>query len=668
MEEKINMNIKMKKQFYKIFLGVALAFVLAVPIFVSAAPSAGIKPGSFFYFFDTTFEKINLFLTFNPEKKAQKALEYANERLAEAEAVAEEKNTDAVKTAVAGYESNIALAAEESSQIKDKGKTEELLNSIADNTSKHQEILAEVLNKVPDEAKEAITKAIEVSKKGQEEAMKQIAELKGEVEQLKQEVAELKTQNEEQEKTIGEVSKQKQETKPKSTPTATQKTTSQTSETIATAKPATTSSQTQTQTSEPQNTQPTVQTPSSTTTNKGEWALDTRSGSPDYGKQFWVPTGQTLDQVRPIPTPTPVSVTALEITSVNVTPDVNSTRIEWLTNKPTTAKIFLSGGNLFSKVYSSESGQSTRHITNITGLISNTNYSYEVEAIAGEQVAKKISSFYTKTGELTIQADKTSVQLRNCNYVTITANYTESGKAVPVVISFSAPDSALDTTKTYNIIANDFKRDEYGSIPCGSNPLKVEQSNNSTAGQSGGYCTSDGKVSFYYRPKTLGLHTVSIFAGGVTKTLDIQATEYVKIDPTIQILTLEQNGVVTTNPIIQLKQDPRDWANNVVGIGNFKITQADESTSFNFANFKYESNIPIAFTADGIGGQLMLASINSENYQLKIRPQFYDGISVQALAVGTHTIKLTEIKLRGLCSGELRTVLGLPVTFTYTVQ
>lgn len=227
-----------------------LMILFASSVSASAETKAGIKPSSFFYFFDTAFEKINLFLNFNPQKKAEKALEYANERLAEAEAVAQEKNTDAVKTAVAGYESNIASAAEESNQIKDKNKTEELLNLIADNTSKHQEILADVLSKVPEEAKEAITKAIEASRKGQEEVMKQIVELKGEVEQLKQEVAELKTQNEEQEKTIGEVGKQKPEIKPKSTPTptVTKPTASQTSEVKPTPTPVITSSQTPTMT------------------------------------------------------------------------------------------------------------------------------------------------------------------------------------------------------------------------------------------------------------------------------------------------------------------------------------------------------------------------------------------------------------------------------------
>ncbi|MFH1162387.1 MAG: DUF5667 domain-containing protein [Candidatus Jorgensenbacteria bacterium] len=172
-----------------------LVVVFALPVSASAAANAGVKPGSFFYFFDTTFERVSLFFTFSPEKKAQKALEYADERLAEAEALAEEKDTSAVKTAVAGYENNIAYATEESKQIKNKEKAEGLLASITDNTSKHQEILSDVLSRVPDEAKEAITKAIEASRKGQDEATKQIAELKGEIEKLKKEVAELKKES-----------------------------------------------------------------------------------------------------------------------------------------------------------------------------------------------------------------------------------------------------------------------------------------------------------------------------------------------------------------------------------------------------------------------------------------------------------------------------------------
>lgn len=257
----------MKKLIITIFF-LLLVILFVSPVSASAETKAGISPGSFFYFFDTTFEKIGLFFTFSSEKKAQKNLEYANERLAEAEAVAGDKNSEAVKTAIVGYEKNIVLAAQSSKKVKDEVRSENLLTLIASSTSKHQGVLSAVLIKVPDEAKEAITRAIEVSKKGQEEALKQIAELKGEVEKLKKEVAELKakqsaaqsaskrsilaTKNSQEqkkselttldnkpqtqkaeEKTIGKVSKQKPETKPKPTPTSMsiKPTTSQTSET-----------------------------------------------------------------------------------------------------------------------------------------------------------------------------------------------------------------------------------------------------------------------------------------------------------------------------------------------------------------------------------------------------------------------------------------------------
>lgn len=207
-----------------------ISFAFVAPIQVSATTNAGVKPGSFFYFFDTNFEKVNLFFTFNPEKKAQKALEYANERLAEIETIAEEKNPDAVKAAITNYESNVALATEKSKEVKDKGQAENLLTLIEDNTSRNQEILSAVLIKVPEEAKEAIMQAIEASRKGQEEATKQIAELKGEIEQLKKEVAELKKEsNDLQANEVERLKKEVEELKKKQS--ATQSTPKQTAPT-----------------------------------------------------------------------------------------------------------------------------------------------------------------------------------------------------------------------------------------------------------------------------------------------------------------------------------------------------------------------------------------------------------------------------------------------------
>jgi len=118
-----------------------LIILFASPVSASANTKAGIKPGSFFYFFDTAFEKIGLFFTFNPEKKTEKALEYANERLAEVQAIEEGENPDAIKTAIANYENNVALATEKSKEVKDKGQAENLLNLIAGNASRNQEVL-----------------------------------------------------------------------------------------------------------------------------------------------------------------------------------------------------------------------------------------------------------------------------------------------------------------------------------------------------------------------------------------------------------------------------------------------------------------------------------------------------------------------------------------------
>ncbi|MDO8430175.1 MAG: trypsin-like peptidase domain-containing protein [bacterium] len=174
-----------------IIISFVLVAILTTPALTFAATDPGLKPGNFFYIFDTTSEKIVLFFTFNPENKVKKALEYADERLAEIEVVAE-TNPDAIKGALANYESKVILAAEKSKEIKDEKKAEELLTLITDNAPKQQEILSAVLAKVPEEAKEAIVLAIEVSKRGQEKAQEQISELNKEITELKQEIAELK--------------------------------------------------------------------------------------------------------------------------------------------------------------------------------------------------------------------------------------------------------------------------------------------------------------------------------------------------------------------------------------------------------------------------------------------------------------------------------------------
>ncbi len=138
----------------------------------------------------------------------------------------------------------------------------------------------------------------------------------------------------------------------------------------------------------------TLNTTSTSNTNKGEWVLDMRPGSSDYGKQFWVPEWQTLDQVRPIATST-VATEALKITSVNVSSTNQVMTFDWTTNKPATGKVFLTGNN-YSQSSNSGSGLSTRHIVNFYSLNADSEYSYEIESVAGEEVIKKQGPLSTK--------------------------------------------------------------------------------------------------------------------------------------------------------------------------------------------------------------------------------------------------------------------------------
>lgn len=371
----------MAKILNKLAIVSILVILAGAPAFVSAAPGAGIKPGSFFYFFDTTFEKVGLFFTFNPQKKAEKALEYADERLAEIEDVAEEKDSDAIKTAITNYESNVALATEKSKEVKNKSQAENLLNLISDNASKNQEVLTAVLAKVPEEAKEAITRAIEASKRGQEEAIKQITELKKEIAGLKEEIENLEKKLESKENELENNGDNKDD--------QIKEIDDLKDEIENLKKEAGVPSQQETEIESKEESKNNI-------VNLPSGAVVEMDASGNVVKTIKEAPEQV--NVAPVPvvsttqTQTPISI---QISSVDITTDVNSANIEWETNIPTNSKIFISGGVISSKVFSSQSGLSTRHTVNATGLTGGITYSYEIEAIKGEQVTAETGSFTT---------------------------------------------------------------------------------------------------------------------------------------------------------------------------------------------------------------------------------------------------------------------------------
>ena len=185
------MNMKIKILFSVILISVIL------PVFVIGQenfdlPNPGLTPNSPFYFLDTTWKKVNLFFTFSPEKKAGKAFQFAEERLAEANVMAEKNKTKALASANQGYQEFLGLANQKTKEAKEQGKdVEELAVLITEKTLKHQEILAGVFEKVPEEAKTAIQNAIEISRKGSETAVEAVSGTKKE--ELLQKIDEMKT-------------------------------------------------------------------------------------------------------------------------------------------------------------------------------------------------------------------------------------------------------------------------------------------------------------------------------------------------------------------------------------------------------------------------------------------------------------------------------------------
>jgi len=209
----------------KIFFSILILSFLIVEIGVLAQndelPSPGITPDSPFYFLKSWKESIQTFFTFGAENKAKQFLHLAEVRLAEYQKMIEKGKTEIAEKTLEKYGRQLNQALEKTEEAKEKGKdVEELAILITEKTLKHQEVLVDVFEEVPEEAKDAIQKAIEVSRKGSEEAVKAVnGEKKEELEKKAQELkkAEIKKKIEEKPEVpkVEEVPKAEEKPKPK---------------------------------------------------------------------------------------------------------------------------------------------------------------------------------------------------------------------------------------------------------------------------------------------------------------------------------------------------------------------------------------------------------------------------------------------------------------------
>lgn len=159
-------------------------------------PEPELLPDSPFYFVKSWSEGIGTFFTFGDVSKAERFLNLSEKRLAEADALVAKGKPEVAEGAIERYQEHLDRALSKAKEAKTKGlDTDEVLAKVAEATLKHQVVLAGVYEKVPEQAKPAIERAMQAGMRGHEEALKAIS---GQKREEATEQAELKRQEVEQ--------------------------------------------------------------------------------------------------------------------------------------------------------------------------------------------------------------------------------------------------------------------------------------------------------------------------------------------------------------------------------------------------------------------------------------------------------------------------------------
>ena len=117
-------------------------------------------------------EAVELARTSSPLEKALLHTTYAESRLADIQAMRSKGKPEFVETLVKDYEGAIGGAMNGINKAKAQGRNvNEALKAVERSTKKHTEVLTGLLGKVPEQAKPAIARAIEVSKRGRNRAL-----------------------------------------------------------------------------------------------------------------------------------------------------------------------------------------------------------------------------------------------------------------------------------------------------------------------------------------------------------------------------------------------------------------------------------------------------------------------------------------------------------------
>ena len=156
--------------FAKLILSMIVYLLLANLVF--AQKGAEILPDNPLYQAKRQMETAQLNAAFDPLEKATLHLEYAKERLAEVKEMIFKGKPEFVEGLMEDYENSITEAMTNIEHAAKQGRdVTEALKAVERSTKHHIEVLTDLLEKVPEEAKPAIRHSIKVSKIGRNTAL-----------------------------------------------------------------------------------------------------------------------------------------------------------------------------------------------------------------------------------------------------------------------------------------------------------------------------------------------------------------------------------------------------------------------------------------------------------------------------------------------------------------
>lgn len=178
----------MQKLFLVLIL-TALIFAGSVQAQVQDLPDPGILPNSPFHFIQRFTERVGTFLIFGEVARLRRMFELSERRLAEARALADQGLSEAAEQTLQNYQEYLERAAERAEAARARGfDVDNVLERVAEATLRHQAVLAEVYERVPEQARPAIERAMQAGLAGHEQALRAISgeRLEGVLERVEQ--------------------------------------------------------------------------------------------------------------------------------------------------------------------------------------------------------------------------------------------------------------------------------------------------------------------------------------------------------------------------------------------------------------------------------------------------------------------------------------------------